>query len=384
MVDNPKVGFGESLLAWAETLHRPMPWRAERDPYRIWLSEVILQQTRVAQGIDYYQRFLKAFPTVKDLAAAPLDEVMALWQGLGYYSRARNLHKAAQQVLALGGVFPTHYHDLLELPGIGPYTAAAIASFSSDEHVAVVDGNVYRVLARFFGLDWPIDKPAKQRKFAELAQSLLPPGKAASYNQAIMDFGAVQCKPRQPLCPSCPLIEQCVAFQQNEVQRYPLKTSKIARRRRYLDYVHLRNPMEQTWLFRRSGGDIWQGLYDLPFLESEAGLDESKMAIGSQTRESPLLQLWPELHSLAELENISTPIRHILTHQELIIRFWRYRVEANSQWYRASALGEKSALLAELQPEEGLWVDEAQLDQYGMPQPLANYLRDGRLTLGLR
>lgn len=337
-----------------------MPWRNERDPYRIWLSEVILQQTRVAQGEGYYRRFTRAYPTVEALAAAPEDDVMALWQGLGYYSRARNLHAAAKRVVARGTGFPKTYDALLELPGVGPYSAAAIASFASGEDVAVVDGNVYRVLARYFDIDAPIDTGRGQRTFRELADALLPRGNSSAYNQAIMDFGATVCTPRRPSCASCPLREGCAAFAKTTVETLPVKSKKLKRRTRYFDYLHLANETGAVFLRKRPVGDIWQGLYDLPLVESEPPL-RAPTAAGAQHL---LVAAFAETHAAAAFERVSAPVRHQLTHQELIIRFWRF--------------GE-----SRLPASDGVWVDPGRIASMGIPQPLANYLTESQLALGL-
>ena len=230
--------FARTLLDWYAEHGRELPWRETADPYRIWVSEIILQQTRVAQGYDYYLRFVERFPTVEMLAAATEDEVLHRWEGLGYYSRARNLHAAAQQVVALGA-FPRDYAGVRALKGVGDYTAAAICSFAYGLPTAVVDGNVYRVLARYFAIDTPIDVAAGKKEFAQLAASLLVPERAADYNQAIMDFGAVQCTPRAPRCLVCPLVESCAARSEGRVEDYPVKSKKVAVAHRYFTYVLL-------------------------------------------------------------------------------------------------------------------------------------------------
>ena len=230
--------FSQTLLDWYATHGRELPWRETTDPYRIWISEIILQQTRVAQGYDYYLRFVERFPTVEVLAAATEDEVLHRWEGLGYYSRARNLHAAAQQIVAQGA-FPRDYAGVRALKGVGDYTAAAICSFAYGLPTAVVDGNVYRVLARYFAIDTPIDVAAGKKEFAQLADSLMVPERAADYNQAIMDFGAVQCTPRAPRCLICPLVETCAARQTGQVEDYPVKSKKVTVTHRYFTYILL-------------------------------------------------------------------------------------------------------------------------------------------------
>ena len=252
--------FAITLLKWFREHGRDLPWRQTRDPYAIWLSEVILQQTQVKQGCDYWLRFMRRWPTVADLAAATEDEVLRQWQGLGYYSRARNLHAAAKQVLARGG-FPTTIEGLRQLKGVGDYTAAAIGSIAFDLPVAVVDGNVYRVLARHYGIATPINTTEGKHEFTALAQSLLPEAEASAYNQAIMDFGATQCTPQSPDCDTCPLQETCAAFREGRIGELPVKRRTLKVKERHLIYVYVRCN-GYTAIHRRPAGDIWQGLYE--------------------------------------------------------------------------------------------------------------------------
>lgn len=256
------------LNAWYADNGRDLPWRHTRDPYHIWLSEVILQQTRVAQGLGYYLRFTERFPTVTALAAASEDDVLKLWQGLGYYSRARNLHQAARDVVErFGAHFPVEYADVRSLKGVGDYTAAAICSFAYDAPYAVLDGNVFRVLSRVFGIDTPIDTTTGRRDFNRLAQELLDREDPATYNQAIMEFGAMQCLPVQPRCEVCPLASQCQARATDRVAVLPIKQGHTKVRERWFNYLHLICGGE-TLLYRRKENDIWQGLYDFPLIES--------------------------------------------------------------------------------------------------------------------
>lgn len=257
------------LQRWYTCNSRDLPWRHTTDAYLIWLSEIILQQTRVAQGLEYYLRFAKSFPTVKHLAEANEDEVLKLWQGLGYYSRARNLHKAAQMVMSqFGGVFPTRYAQVIQLPGVGPYTAAAIASFSSNEAVATVDGNVYRVLSRLFDIETPIDSSQGQKLFAELAQQELDSKHAATHNQAIMEFGAIQCPPLSPDCISCPLADHCLSLEHHTQALRPVKANKVKVRDRHIQY-YIYKYKDTLWVHQRGAGDIWQGLWEFVCFEGE-------------------------------------------------------------------------------------------------------------------
>lgn len=284
------------LQSWYNRNCRDLPWRNTHDAYRIWLSEVILQQTRVAQGLDYYLRFVETFPTVSQLASASQDRVLKLWQGLGYYSRARNLHKAAIQVHEQwGDQFPTHYADLIRLAGVGPYTAAAIASFSSDEEVAVVDGNVYRVLSRLFDISTPINSTSGQKEFQALALELLDHKHPGLHNQAIMEFGALQCTPASPLCESCPLQDKCLSLSNGTIAERPVKSGRIKVRERHLHYT-LYKYNNEIWVHQRGGGDIWQGLWEF-YIAS------------------------PESSCLGDGEGVVLSIRHQLTHQLLLIDF---------------------------------------------------------------
>ena len=303
-----------ALLSWYPHHHRDLPWRHTRDPYAIWLSEVILQQTRVAQGLPYYETFLAAYPTVQALAAAPEAEVLRYWQGLGYYSRARNMHHTAQQVVSEhNGQFPSTYAGLLQLRGVGPYTAAAIASFAFDEAVAVLDGNVYRVLARVFGLHSDIAAPSSRKEFQALADQHIPATEPADFNQAIMEFGAIQCTPAKPDCLFCPLQSQCWAFQHGQVALLPVKSKVKASRTRYFHYFVLRYG-DQTYLRKRQEKDIWQGLYDFAMVETTVP-------------DLPPTELVRHLESLgaqldtSQVAEPTSAYRHVLSHQKLEARF---------------------------------------------------------------
>lgn len=273
------------LLEWYARHGRDLPWRRTRDPYCIWLSEVILQQTRVAQGTEYYLRFLSRFPDVGALAAAEEDEVLKLWQGLGYYSRARNLHAAAKIVAErFGGHFPERFAEVRALPGVGDYTAAAICSAAYDAPCAAVDGNVYRVLSRLFDLDTPIDTAAGRKAFASLAQMQLDRAQPGRYNQAIMDFGALQCTPKTPRCGECPFAERCLALAAGTVARRPVKQGKTRVSDRWFNYLHIVCG-DRTLLCRRETHDIWQGLYEFPMIETDGPADFATLAAAPRFRE---------------------------------------------------------------------------------------------------
>jgi A/G-specific adenine glycosylase len=341
-------------LDWYPRHRRDLPWRRTRDPYAIWLSEIILQQTRVQQGRPYYERFLAAYPTVQDLAAAPEQEVLRLWQGLGYYSRARNMRLTAQQIVdEYGGQFPRSYAELVKLRGIGPYTAAAIASFAFGERVAVLDGNVYRVLARVFGISTDIAQPSARKEFQHLADQLISYENPADYNQAIMEFGAIQCTPVNPDCLFCPVREQCFAFQHGMVQQLPVKSKAKAGRTRYFHYLVLRYG-EQVYLRRRSGKDIWHSLYDFHLLETP------EAALPAQALLAELTQLGAVVDTSRAGEPVAA-MRHALSHQKVEARF-------HELWLQAP-LGHST------QQTSGLEAYSAdQLDDLPKPVIITNYL----------
>ena len=338
--------FIKKLLKWHEGHHRPMPWKGERNPYLIWLSEIILQQTRVEQGLPYFERFKAAYRTVTDLANAPEDEVMKLWEGLGYYSRARNLHATAKHITHdLNGSFPNTYENIRSLKGVGDYTAAAIASFAYGLPHAVVDGNVYRVLSRFFGIETPIDTTAGKKEFAKLAQEMLEIGKLGNweigdsgnpnfpisqfpnfsvrgYNQAIMDFGAGQCVPTSPRCTACPLHERCAAFLGKKTGMLPVKSKKLERRQRFFNYL-IFNRLNKVFIKKRNEKDIWQNLYDFPLVGTEQLQDDRLFLTKNKT-----CQAWlGEAHW--ELLRTSPPQRQELTHQRIVATFWELEVGAD-------------------------------------------------------
>lgn len=310
-------GFSEKIIAWYEDNQRDLPWRKTQDPYIIWLSEVILQQTRVAQGLPYFYKFVDAFPTVQHFANATEEEVLRLWQGLGYYTRARNMHATAKQVVELyGGIFPVSYKELTNLKGVGPYTAAAIASFAYNEVVPVVDGNVFRVLARVFGMETDIASSKARNTFTQVAAELIPAAKPASFNQAIMEFGALQCTPKNPNCLFCPLQTLCYAFQHQAQYDFPVKLGKTKVRERYLNYFAIEKQEGQYLLKKRTSGDVWEGLYDF-YLVEVAESNEGKM----------LDELNDELISkflkAGELIEFIHSKKHVLSHQKIHANFWR-------------------------------------------------------------
>ncbi|MDY7394931.1 A/G-specific adenine glycosylase [Aureibaculum sp. 2210JD6-5] len=311
------MDFSKVLINWYLQNKRDLPWRKTEDPYCIWLSEIILQQTRVNQGLTYYEKFITSFPTVFHLAKADEKAVLNLWQGLGYYSRARNLHFSARYIVdELGGKFPNTYKDLLKLKGVGDYTASAIASICYNEPCAVVDGNVYRVLARYFGIETAINSTEGVKIFKKLAQELLDDKDPATFNQAIMEFGATQCKPKNPDCSVCPFQNSCKALAKNEINDLPFKNRKVKVRNRFFNYLVVIDKNNGIILNQRTGNGIWKNLYQFPLIETSKEIDIKE-----------LINI-DEFHRTvnANTSNISLfneiPIIHKLTHQHLSVKFW--------------------------------------------------------------
>ena len=307
--------FSAKILHWYSVNKRDLPWRHDNDPYRVWLSEVILQQTRVVYGEPYFKLFTSTFPSINELANAHEDQVLKMWQGLGYYSRARNLHKTAKMIANdFNGLFPNTFAELLALPGVGSYTAAAISSICFDLPHAVVDGNVYRVLARYFGIETPIDTGQAKKQFKTLANELLDAKEPGNYNQAIMEFGALQCKPKSPPCHHCIFKDSCVALEKNKVNDYPTKQANKLVKKRYFNYLVPLLPNKQTALIQRKGKDIWQYLYEFPMIESN-----SPLTLENISKELNL----PEWVSTDEVSLYNPkPWVHQLTHQHIYASFW--------------------------------------------------------------
>jgi A/G-specific adenine glycosylase len=352
------ASFARTLIDWYHKHKRPLPWRETTDPYAIWLSEVILQQTRVSQGLPFYIAFLAAYPKVKSLAEAPEDEVLRLWQGLGYYSRARNMHHTARLIAyERNGKFPENYMGLLELKGVGSYTAAAIASFAYKERVAVLDGNVFRVLARVFGLSENISSPAGKKAFQLLADSLIPFDQPDIYNQAIMEFGALQCTPLQPDCLFCPLQPQCFAFQKGLVKALPFKEKAKPVRTRYFHYLVLQYA-DTLYLRKRMQRDIWQGLYDFYLVESD------QKEIRAEILREKLLEMGV-LSLNATIRHPSPEYQHLLSHQKIIARFYLINLK--------SRLSNNDLIASGLRPFSAA-------DREELPKPvlISNYLNKAK------
>jgi len=312
------MDFSNVLINWYLQNKRNLPWRETANPYHIWLSEIILQQTRVAQGLPYYYAFLKKFPDVVALANADEEDVLKLWQGLGYYSRARNLHFTAKTVVKdMHGEFPSNYKELLKLKGVGEYTAAAIASFSYNEPVAVLDGNVFRVLSRYFGIDKDISQSKSKIEFQKLAQTLLPVDNALQFNQAIMEFGALQCVPKSPNCGSCVFNSSCYALQKNEISNLPFKSKKTKVTKRFLNYLILEDSNENIIVEKRTGKGIWKNLFQFPLIEEfeEKNTNESMKVIEKFN--------FKDKYPFEIVVYNEDYIRHKLSHQDLHIRFYK-------------------------------------------------------------
>lgn len=348
------TAFTRLLLKWNKNSnHRPMPWKGEADPYKIWLSEIILQQTRVEQGWDYYEKFVKKYPTIFKLANAKDKQVFKLWEGLGYYNRCRNLlHTARFIVEKYNGVFPNTYDSLLALKGIGPYTASAIASFAFNLPYAVVDGNVFRVFSRYYGIASATDMPEGVKLFNKVAVENLDHKKPGLYNQALMDFGATICKPMAPLCSSCVMQKTCVAFKSNQINVLPIKLKQIQKRKRYFDFFIFKN--ENNWLLQKRGNeDIWAGLYQFYLVENSSLLPANPSYLNQVLQNQLAIKNKEVINSI-----VTAPVHQLLTHQQLTIRF----IEI--------ALKSKPVVFS-----KAIWVPTTKLRNYPFPKVIIDFLK---------
>ena len=346
------MNIARLLLHWFNAHARTLAWKEDRDPYKIWVSEILLQQTRVAQASGYYSRFLQHYPTVQALAEAPLDELLRLWQGLGYYSRARNMHTAAQQIVSeYGGHLPSTPLELQQLKGVGSYTAAAIAAFAFNYPIVALDGNALRILARIFGEDCPIDSYEGRKVFEALASHILPPGQADVFNQALMDFGSLVCTPA-PKCAECPLPQYCQALLQHRVNELPVKRKKATPRHRYFTFLYIRH-IDHIYIQQRKHKDIWQGLYQFPLIESPESISPEQVISHPD---------WEKiLGSPCPASTVFSPeYIHKLTHQTLHTHFVSIQIEKESSW-----------LLENCQK-----IHVNSLDNFGIPRLLERYLSD--------
>ncbi|RPH31334.1 MAG: A/G-specific adenine glycosylase [Bacteroidales bacterium] len=325
------MDFKNIIIIWYNQNRRDLPWRNTENPYYIWIAEVILQQTRVAQGLGYYNRFISTFPTIKDLANADIDKVMKVWQGLGYYTRARNLHGAAKQIMAeYNGLLPTSYQELLKIKGLGPYSAGAIASFAFKLAVPAIDGNVYRVLSRIFGVFASPETSAGKKEFYTLTMELIDKRHPDTFNQALLDFGAMQCVPRSPNCLACPFNDICYAYRNNLINQLPLKGKRIATRDRFLNYIIIRYK-DSTFIQKREAGDIWTSLYEFPLIETANQVEIDLLIIEP---------LWSEFFGKERLKILhsSQPIKHILSHQTLYTKFIIVEIDKPTYYLKTNYL----------------------------------------------
>jgi A/G-specific adenine glycosylase len=345
------MSFKNELNTWYRKHKRDLPWRNTNNPYQIWLSEIILQQTRVEQGLPYYLKFLAQFPDVNSFANASEDQILQMWQGLGYYSRGRNMLKTAKYIQQnLEGIFPHQYQDLIKLTGVGEYTAAAISSFSSNEAKAVVDGNVYRLLSRYFGIETPINSTSGKKEFQAIADEVLDPQNAGEHNQAMIEFGALQCKPKSPNCQQCPLIAGCYAFQNNLVNQLPVKLKTIKIKHRYF-YYFIISYQNQILIKRRDNSDIWAGMHDFPLIEFPQETNIIEVLAQTQSLN------WFKNYSFTIL-SVSSQIKHILTHQRLFAQFIHIEVKQPSS----------------VQIEPAFWIDTEASGNYGMPKLISEFM----------
>ncbi len=347
------INLSSDLIVWYKQNMRELPWRKIKTPYNIWVSEIILQQTRVNQGLSYYLNFIDTFPTVAHLANASEDEVLKCWQGLGYYSRARNMHAAAKHIHEqLNGRFPDTYSELLKLKGIGPYTAAAISSICFNEHQTVVDGNVFRVLSRLFGVYTPINTTKGKKEFEELAHSLNDGSDSSTFNQALMEFGAIQCTPKIPNCNECIFTCQCYAQKNNEIANLPQKEKKLKIKNRHLHYIYITDSQNQTIIQRRNGKDIWNGLYQFPLVEYDVTPHQKDLI--------NLKHKLPYIHGAITIQNQQNVI-HKLTHQTLHIYITHIKTD-----------------FIDIEKENKyLKIPIMKLEEIAFPKPLSNYLSSG-------
>jgi len=344
------MSFIVEVISWYQQNKRDLPWRKTTDPYIIWLSEIILQQTRVDQGMPYFHRFAERFPTVTDFAQAEEHEILKLWQGLGYYSRGRNMHKTANMVMEEhGGYFPKRYDDLIKLKGVGEYTAAAISSFAANEAKAVVDGNVFRLLSRYFGIDEPINSSKAKKLFTDLANDVIDKSQPGLSNQAMMEFGSQQCKPKNPLCKICPLIQSCEAFKNGLVDVLPIKLKKTKVRERFFNYV-IATKEKQVLFHKRGANDIWQNLFEFPLIETEKPVTAQELISSEKFR-----NLFGD--NVLFTGSFGT-IKHILSHQKIM---------ANYVFIESFGEGFKSK-------KEWFYADVETLEQYAMPKIIFAFL----------
>lgn len=353
------MNISEVLIKWYLQNKRELPWRGIFSPYKIWLSEIILQQTRVDQGLNYYLEFIDHYPEIDDLAEASLDEILKIWQGLGYYSRARNLHETAKKIVRdYDGRFPTEYSTLLKLKGIGPYTAAAIASIAFNEPVAVIDGNAFRFLARYFGSGLPVNSSEGKTQFNKLANSILDRKNPGIHNQAVMEFGAMQCTPLNPDCILCPLRDSCYAFSKDMIKELPVKKNHVSIKERYFNYLVIISK-KSLFLRKRTENDIWKMLYEFPLIEVSSQVNEVEVM------DTPAWKQILDNSTEFRIRNISKSYTHILTHQRIFARFFRIEIDEPPVSFL----------------EKYFCVDIKSLQKYAVPKLIERYLLDNSILI---
>jgi A/G-specific adenine glycosylase len=359
LIDKEKK-FSHEIAIWYDLNQRDLPWRCTKKPYLIWLSEIILQQTRVAQGMDYFLKFQRNYPSIKDLATAKEDQILKDWQGLGYYSRARNLHHTAKYIhFELAGHFPTSFEEIKKLKGVGDYTAAAIASFAYQLPHAVVDGNVYRVLSRYFGIETPIDTSIGKKEFQKLANSVLDSTKPDVHNQSIMEFGALQCVPKNPDCANCPIQSSCYANEHNKATLLPIKQGKTRQRKRFFNYLIIEYK-ESVFIKKREGKGIWQNLFDFPLIESEQELQVKELI-----NQADFKILFSD--TKYNLNHVSETRKHVLSHQILMAKFYHLRISSESDQIENNYLK----------------IDRVNFSKYAIPKLIDKYIREESNLLSL-
>lgn len=349
--------FGSKIISWYEINKRELPWRNTSNPYYIWLSEIILQQTRVDQGMAYYLKFVEEFPTVKELANAEDEKVLRLWQGLGYYSRARNLHFTSKLIVEnYNSVFPADFQEIKKLKGVGEYTAAAIASFAFNLPHAVLDGNVFRVLSRIFGIEIAIDSTKGKKHFLELCNELLDKKNPALFNQAIMEFGALQCVPKNPNCSMCIFMVNCIAFSKNKVLELPIKSKSLIRKNRYFNYLIITH-QQNVIIKKRIENDIWQNLFDFPLIETESSIELTELKLKIKNHDLLKNKSW-------SLDKVSSTFKHVLSHRDIYTSFFHIKIEEQPSIKNNYVLCQAS-----------------ELDNYGMPRVITRYLDSNLLEV---
>lgn len=333
------LNFRKKILSWYYSNRRELPWRFNINPYNVWIAEIIFQQTRINQGIDYYNRFIQRFPDIRSLVQSSEDEVLKMWQGLGYYSRARNLYATAKIIYSeYNGVFPSSYNEIIKLKGIGDYTAAAIASVAFNEPIPAIDGNVYRVLSRLFAVEIPVDSTIGKKQIKEIATSLIDPEYPGDFNQALIEFGALQCLPRNPTCSDCLFNSVCEAFKTQSVEFFPVKIKKTKMTVRYFNYLVI-DQGETIQFNKREGNDIWKNLYDFPMIETKERISPEEFMTSPD---------WREFfnNDILTIVNISEEIPHQLTHQKIIARFYFIEVDKNKKYCSTCITVDKKDIFA--------------------------------------